>query len=313
MRDSEPIVYVIEPDPVPAMPGPKVPVSRWPARVVGVSVTVLLHLFLTIPMVLGMAAHKVKPPTQDGLGTVNFASKGDESEAMILLDLSAMAANAPDTPAPDIKTDGIIPDEPRLALVSVELQPPPALKIDDAEEADTANDAAGDPAGNAAMFGRYMGQVSARIERAWMRPRTPVEGGRFTCRARIAQDRQGNVESVDLQDCDGDQAWRQSLTSAIMRASPLSAPPEPRFFTSSLTLSFTGEQYVAKQTPEYEYEPVNMRVAAVTAPVALFREEQPVGQAKPSQPAVLDGNGDVSLTITGSEVRWEKKDPVSRK
>jgi hypothetical protein len=275
------------------------------SRTLCVGATVLVHLLLATPMVLGVAEHRKRTP--DGDGTFAAASQGEQYERMILLDLSTVSASDAHTALPSIDSDGIAPDEFELQLVSSDPQPPPELKPEDFEEAETANEAAGDPAGNAALFGRYMGQVAARIERAWMRPRSAIEAGRFECRVRIAQDDRGNVESIELQSCSNDESWRKSLTSAILRASPLSAPPEPWLFTRNLTLNFSGQQYVAKQTPEYDYEPVNTLIAMTAAPAPLYRG---AGEMSP-QPAALDGKGNVELTIVGSEVRWTRKEPTT--
>ena len=271
---------------------------RWPVRSVGVAATILVHLLLTAPMMLGYAAHSSRTPPHDGPGSVNWASQGEQNESMILLDLSSTQIDTADTfVQPRIDSPGIKLEEPLLALVSLDPTPPSDPKLEKAEEADISNTAAGDPAGAAALFGRYMGQVAARIERAWMRPRSAIKDGAFTCRVRIMQDRAGNVLSMQLQDCADDDAWRKSLTSAILRASPLSAPPEPWLFSPTVTLNFSGDQYVAGQTPEYEYEPAPLRVAA-----------NHMDGAKADSPVTREP-GDFELTITGSEVHWAKKNP----
>jgi hypothetical protein len=273
------------------------PAARWPVRTSGIAATVLLHLLFSAPLILGVAAHKARSQPQVGPGSVEWASRGEPYESMILLDLSAMTLSAKEELLePEIDSKGITSEDLEKFLVSVEPAPPRELQFDEeAEEAESTNEAAGDPAGAAALFGKYMGQISARIERAWMRPRTPLEGGTFACRAAIAQDRAGNVQSVELQDCGNDERWLASLKSAILRASPLSAPPEQWLFTSNITLTFTAEQYIAGQTPEYRYEPSPMRVA-----VNRVDSEQ-------SRPPAKDESGDFELTISGGEVRWTRK------
>jgi hypothetical protein len=272
------------------------------SRSLGVSATVLVHLLLATPMVLGMAESRKRTP--DGDGTVASASRGDQYERMMLLDLSAMSASeADETPTP-IESEGITPEKFELVLASSDPQPAPELKPEEFEESETSQDAVGDPTGNVALFGRYLGQVAARIERAWMRPRSVIDGGFFECQVRISQDPRGNVLAIALQSCSEDETWRKSLTSAILRASPLSAPPEPWLYTPTLTLTFSGEQYVAGRTAEYQYEPAGTRVAMAAAPAPLFR----AGDQPGPQPAALDGQGDVELTIVGSEVRWHKKE-----
>jgi hypothetical protein len=91
-----------------------------------------------------------------------------------------------------------------------------------------------------AMLGRYMGQIDARIERAWIRPRTWVESGQFTCRAKITQAKSGAVLEIELQDCNGDGRWQASLAHAIESASPLPAPPDPEVFSRVVVLDFTA-------------------------------------------------------------------------
>jgi hypothetical protein len=282
------------------------PIRRWRSQAIGGLATVILHLLVAAPMVLGFSAHKSRPQTPDGVGSTAWASQGERVESMILIDLSALyASEHQDFEKLDIEAEGIQLEDLKLALVSADLQPPAELLIDEADLAETANEAAGDPAGHAALFGKYMGQVSARIERAWMRPRTEIETGRFDCRARVTQDRSGNVLAVNLDNCGGNERWNRSLTSAILRASPLSAPPEPWLFTETLTLTFAAEQYVQGRTPEYDYEPVMTRVASVRP----LSSDAASGDAPPESVfhSLATEQGDIDLTITGSDVRISKK------
>ena len=83
-----------------------------------------------------------------------------------------------------------------------------------------------------------------------MRPRTPIESGRFTCRARIVQDKTGVVQEVELRDCNGDAHWQVSLVRAIQSASPLPAPPNPSVFAKTLTLEFSSEPFIPGGDPE---------------------------------------------------------------
>jgi hypothetical protein len=106
-----------------------------------------------------------------------------------------------------------------------------------------ALDADGDECGHALMFGRYLGQVSARIQRAWIRPRSPVEGGSFTCRVQIAQSTSGAVQEVTLQQCNGDVRWQTSLVQAIQSASLLPAPPDPSVFSNLSSLELDSDQF----------------------------------------------------------------------
>lgn len=105
------------------------------------------------------------------------------------------------------------------------------------------------------LFGRYSGQIQARIERVWQRPRSAVNVGDslrsasnhaqpdFRCQVRILQDAHGAVQEVQIIDCNGGIVWQQSLVTAILAASPLPAPPNPAVFTQSLTMTFAGRGY----------------------------------------------------------------------
>lgn len=125
-----------------------------------------------------------------------------------------------------------------------------------------------DGAERAALFQRYTGQIQARIERAWMRPRTGFEAGLFNCRVQIVQDRHGNVVETTLQRCNGAPAWQGSLVQAIQTASPLPAPPDPEVFADALTLEFTSAQYQAGGDEE-GFEPERRLAQASAMPVAL--------------------------------------------
>jgi hypothetical protein len=126
-------------------------------------------------------------------------------------------------------------------------------------DADTDNSAQlnanqGDAELRARMFGRYTGQISARIDRAWERPKSPVsdvrakdsadafESETFVCRVQIRQDDKGNVQEVLLLACNGTEAWRHSLVVAINQSSPLPAPPIPGIFQRALTMTFAGQE-----------------------------------------------------------------------
>jgi hypothetical protein len=141
------------------------------------------------------------------------------------------------------------------------------------------------------LFGRYMGQISARIQRAWIRPRTPVEDGSFSCRVQISQDRSGVVQEVALQECNGDLHWQASLIQAIQTASPLPAPPDATVFSNLLTLELSSEAYVAGFKEDgYEAVPT-ARTAQVETDSALEQSmaELRAAQRRP-QTAIIELN-----------------------
>ncbi len=138
------------------------------------------------------------------------------------------------------------------------------------------------------MAGRYIGQINARIDRAWMRPRTPIGAPTFSCRVRIAQDHTGQVLAVTLERCNGDARWRRSLVRAIELASPLPAPPDPAVFAPIVHMSFEALAY-RPGAPAGEYEPKGLaRIAQAASPEesgedALDRFAAALKKARPNE------------------------------
>jgi hypothetical protein len=139
-----------------------------------------------------------------------------------------------------------MPDPP--ALLNIEV-----LSLDQDHVSQTAVDS-GVATEQARLFGIYTGQIQARINRIWRRPRTPVNelddtGGpnadeSFRCQAQIVQDAVGNVQEILLLNCNGSLSWQRSLVTAIGQASPLPAPPVASVFRHTITLDFLGLAYV---------------------------------------------------------------------
>ena len=78
--------------------------------------------------------------------------------------------------------------------------------------------------------------IEQRIVRNWNRPPSARTG--LECRVRVAQTPGGTVLSVQIDQCNGDAAVKQSIEAAVMRASPLPPPPDPRLFERNLVLVF---------------------------------------------------------------------------
>jgi len=136
--------------------------------------------------------------------------------------------------------------ERMLQPVTVDLQSLAVSPADPAAQDEAAGTGArttSDVVGDSLMAGRYVGQIDARVDRAWLRPRTPIGAARFSCRVSIEQDAAGNVKEVELETCNGDARWQLSLVHAIEAASPLPAPPDPAVFRSELHLTFNAAAF----------------------------------------------------------------------
>jgi colicin import membrane protein len=93
---------------------------------------------------------------------------------------------------------------------------------------------------SAGLLNEYIALIEQRIVRNWNRPPSARPG--LECRVRVVQTPGGTVLSVQIDQCNGDEAVRQSIEAAVMRSSPLPPPPDPRLFERNLLLVFKPEE-----------------------------------------------------------------------
>jgi len=86
---------------------------------------------------------------------------------------------------------------------------------------------------------QYVAQIRARIQRNWIRPASARAG--LKCVVKVTQIPGGEVVSASLGACNGDEAVKQSIISAVLRASPLPAPEDPTLFVRNLNFEFVPE------------------------------------------------------------------------
>ena len=242
--------------------------SAW----IGAAGSLLLHALFFLSVLLGAQVMKVRRPEVRGVGAARIRSRAAPSETLILLNLSTPVKSRPPLIV-KLASAGLLPADLPMTLISPDPLPHFAHSADHAAENQKAAAPIdrGGAALRAALFGRYTGQIDARIERAWQRPRSPVNrenaslrglgiresrrGGivdeTFQCEVRILQDRQGDVQEIQLLRCNGSVAWRQSLVTAILAASPLPAPPSPSVFSDAITLTFVAHSLVSGGPDEH--------------------------------------------------------------
>jgi TonB C terminal len=241
-------------------PLPLVPETRRAQRhflsptLIGILGTLLLHA-LFIQSVPWSSGPKVKPPeTPESVDSLS-KSKAESAESLVLISLRTVAVS--NQGAHNLVSS--LPDLRKMKIKSpVDVDPPTMLNIEalalSEDQVSKPTSGSGDGAEQIRLFGIYTGQIQARIDRVWQRPRTPVNGDSdlqnpddtsesFQCEAQIVQDVQGNVQEILLPRCNGSAAWQRSLISAIQHASPLPPPPSDKVFSRSITLSFVGLSY----------------------------------------------------------------------
>ncbi len=75
------------------------------------------------------------------------------------------------------------------------------------------------------LQGLYLGQVRARIGRAWEALGAPTAADLPDCTIHVTQDRGGQVLDVAVTNCAVDALARAQITRAVRAAAPLPAPP----------------------------------------------------------------------------------------
>jgi colicin import membrane protein len=89
---------------------------------------------------------------------------------------------------------------------------------------------------NSGALTSWLSQITARIQRAWLRPPSARQG--VQCVLHVTQAPGGTVTNVRIGECNGDQAVRESIEAAAYRASPLPPPPDPSMFERDLEITF---------------------------------------------------------------------------
>jgi colicin import membrane protein len=91
-------------------------------------------------------------------------------------------------------------------------------------------------AANAGLLNQYIAMIQQAIVRNWNRPPSARSG--LECTVKVAQTPSGTVLSVQIGQCNGDAAVKQSIEAAVIKASPLPPPPDPRVFERNLVFVF---------------------------------------------------------------------------
>jgi hypothetical protein len=264
------------------------PLTVSAAGVVGV---LLIHVLLVVSFVLSLSAPSPRRPNNTGAGATAFLSAAEPDMTVVFIN-EPTPTDSPPKPPP-LASRGIA--APDLQLVVFSPDPSPANASTPSENLkDTQDDiAAPQAAEHARLYGRYLGQLQARIERAWLRPRTQIGPSQFSCRVRVQQDHRGAVTRLGLDHCNGTDRWQQSLLSAIRTASPLPAPPDPSVYADVLLLTFVSAPFEdGSSTQGFEPEP---RLAATNrSALESFRKFASGDQGDDDKESVIH------LTIIGS-------------
>lgn len=125
----------------------------------------------------------IRLPDQQGAGSTSIVSAEEPTDTLIFVHLPGMTSKSAQ-PAESMSSRGFAPRDLLITVVSPDVAP--ALDLNRAiaaEDGEALAESAADQAGRRAqLLGLYIGQVKARIERAWMRPRTAIGDDLFVLR-----------------------------------------------------------------------------------------------------------------------------------
>ncbi len=277
--------------------------SRVGVSTLGVAGALIVHGLFVLPFVLDLSLPARRAPGRNGAGASTLFSVAEPEMTLVFVNEPAPASNLPPPKLDALASRGLESLDLPVVVLSPDDSPAQSAAQGPADHQETPETSAAvpGPAQHALLYGRYLGQLQARIERAWMRPRTEIGAPQFSCRARIEQDHRGDVIRVNLDHCNGPQRWQQSLVSAIRTASPLPAPPDVSVYADILWLSFVSEGFQQGASPQgFERE------ALQTAPVydsEIARqsfEQGMTGARRMFKPDDKQDSKVIHLTIIGS-------------
>lgn len=93
---------------------------------------------------------------------------------------------------------------------------------------------------NASALAGYQYALQQAITRNWIPPASAPAG--LSCEVFVRQLPGGQVISVEIEKCNGDDAVRRSIEIAVNKASPLPEPVDPRLFERNLRFIFEPTQ-----------------------------------------------------------------------
>jgi hypothetical protein len=212
----------------------------------------LLHTLLLVAAIGGSSSHKPPSPHLEAPSSLIEERAAEDAMRWIALEDTPGSESGQSNAASSASMS-----EPRLVPIH-----PPAVNLvaarfsdEQGQNREDSLDAPADEGAGGKLYGLYVGQISARIDRAWHRPRSPIGAPIFACGAKVVQDSLGNVLELAFENCNGDARWQTSLANAIKSASPLPAPPDPSVFRTAVHLMFRSEAYGPQSSRDlYESE-----------------------------------------------------------
>ncbi len=89
---------------------------------------------------------------------------------------------------------------------------------------------------NQRLLLQYISRIQRKVEQNWNAPASMVAG--WSCEVLVEQDRFGDVQSVQMKQCTGSDAFKSTVERAVRKASPLPEAPNNDIFEKRLNFIF---------------------------------------------------------------------------
>lgn len=83
---------------------------------------------------------------------------------------------------------------------------------------------------------QYLLQIEQHISRRWIQPAQMASG--WQCEVKVQQNAMGDILTVQMLNCNGSEAFKNSVEQAVIKSSPLPVPRDPDVFEKSIRFVF---------------------------------------------------------------------------
>lgn len=92
---------------------------------------------------------------------------------------------------------------------------------------------------NQRLLIQYIAMIQRKVEQNWNAPANMTSG--WSCEIMVEQNRFGDVQSVQMKQCTGSDAFKSTVERAVRKASPLPEAPNNDIFEKRLNFIFRPE------------------------------------------------------------------------
>ena len=146
---------------------------QWPVRMIGLFGTLALHSTIVMYFYVGMPIHKPLAHRSWDTNASPASANSDGAQSLTLITLPTLSENPPVS-----RVTFLAGIESSMPVSTLRVDPPESINVGiltlDDETSSRATAEGGNGDDRTRLSGIYMGQIRARIDRMWRRPRTPV-------------------------------------------------------------------------------------------------------------------------------------------